>query len=117
MFGRDLEGPKRVSIEMTSTRNGLPFGMAAEQPPKAPLAHPPRAPEAHKALLPNYSGAFGPAIPKSPFPQGDARSAFEILHVHNVRQTRGPETTHRINVFEKQGDPETSLGEIGRAHV
>ena len=61
-------------------------------------------------LYPNYSGAFGPATPKSPLPQGDARSAFEILHVHNVRQTRGPETTHRSNVFEKQGDPETSLG-------
>ena len=48
--GRNLEGPKRVSIEMTSTRNGLPFGMAAEQPPKTPLAHPPRTPEAHKAF-------------------------------------------------------------------
>ena len=28
--------------------------------------------------LTHYSGAFGPAIPKSPFPQGDARSAFKF---------------------------------------
>ena len=39
-------------VEMTSTRNGLPFGMAAEQPPKAPLAHPPRTLEAQRPLYP-----------------------------------------------------------------
>ena len=76
MFGRDLEGQKRVSIEMTSTRNGLPFGMAAEQPPKAPLAHPPRAPEAHKALLPNVplipttAGPLAQQFPRALFPKG-----------------------------------------------
>ena len=84
MFGRDLEGPKRVSIEMTSTRNGLPFGMAAEQPPKAPLAHPPRAPEAHKALLPNVplipttAGPLAQQLPRALFPKGtrEARLKF-----------------------------------------
>ena len=30
--------------------------------------------------------------------------------LHNYRQTGDPETTHRSNVFGKQGDPETSLG-------
>ena len=72
----DLEGQKRVSIEMTSTRYGLPFGMAAEQPPKAPLAHPPRAPEAHKALLPNVplipttAGPLAQQFPRALFPKG-----------------------------------------------
>ena len=37
---------------MAAARNGLPFGMAAERHPKAPLAHPPEGPRAHKALYP-----------------------------------------------------------------
>ena len=41
-----------ASIETTSTRNSLPVGMAAEQPPKGPLAQSPQAPEAHKAHYP-----------------------------------------------------------------
>ena len=72
-----------LPLGMTSTWNGSPFGMAAEQPPKAPLAHPPKGPRAHKALYPTCPSsqlqrALGPAIPKSPFAQGDARSAFTL---------------------------------------
>ena len=100
-----MEGPKRVSIEMTSTRNGLPFGMAAEQPPKAPLAHSPRPirPFTQCAPYPNYSGAFGPAIPKSPFPQGDARSAFKILHVHIFGKQGGPEAAFVVTFSANKG--------------
>ena len=77
--GRDLEGPKRVSIEMTSTRNGCgttpkgPIGPSPKDPPR------PIRPLNPMCLYPNYSGAFGPATPKSPLPQGDARSAFDFL--------------------------------------
>ena len=72
-----------LPLGMASTWNGSPFGMAAEQPPKAPLAHPPKGPRAHKALYPTCPSsqlqrALGPAIPKSPFAQGDARSASEL---------------------------------------
>ena len=36
-------------------------------------------PSTQCAPYPNYSGALGPANPKSPFPQGDARSASDFL--------------------------------------
>ena len=66
-------------VEMTSTRNGLPFGMAAEQPPKAPLAHPPRTLEAQRPLYPmcplsQLQRGLWPSNSQEPFsPRGRAK--------------------------------------------
>ena len=96
---------------MTSTRNGLPFGMAAEQPPKAPLAHPPRTPEAHKAPQPNVplsqlQRGLWPSNSQEPSsPRGRAKRVRNFTCAH-FRQTRGSRSSLRSNVFGKQGYPE-----------
>ena len=68
-----------IHSEWLAIRNGCgttpkgPIGPSPKDPPRPIRPLNPMCP------YPNYSGAFGPATPKSPLPQGDARSAFNFL--------------------------------------
>ena len=93
-----MEGPNAVQSQWH------PLGMACHsewlrnnpQRPHWPNP-PPQRPKAHKALVPTCplsqpQRALGPATPKSPFPQGDARSASKLpIKIHiRLRACRRP---------------------------
>ena len=95
---------------MTSTWNGLPFGMAAEQPPKAPLAHPPRTLEAHKAplsnvpLIPTTAGPLAQQLPRALFPKGtrEARLTNLLKSIYAYAHAADPVCSFRRNSLRHQ---------------
>ena len=110
--GRDLEETRcnrnGIHSEWLAIRNGCgttphgPIGPSPKDPQGPPR---PMRPSTQCAPYPNYSGALGPANPKSPFPQGDARSASGNFTWGHFSAAHGvPKTTFGAT-FRRQGIP------------